>query len=199
MSHLEVLDLELGNFHLDLASDQKLVLSRYCDELVHWNKRINLTSLQGAAMVRRLVVEPAWIARELRLSGILADIGSGNGSPAIPLHVLSELRETHLVEARTKRAAFLRHVVGALKLTGVTVHRARFEEMASTLGRLDWITLQGVAPTDQLIDSIRYCSGQTTIVVWITSEAVRPKLKPQRTLQVPITGTQVFLFQLDLT
>lgn len=199
MSHLEVLDSELGNLNLELTSDQKLVLSRYCDELVHWNERINLTSLQGAAMVRRLVVEPAWIARELRLSGVLADIGSGNGSPAIPLHVLSELRETHLVEARTKRAAFLRHVVSALKLTGVTVHRARFEEMASTLGRLDWITLQGVAPTDQLIDSIRYCSVKTTIVVWITSEAVRPKLKPQRTLHVPMTGTQVFLFHLDLT
>ncbi len=199
VSHLEVLDSELGNLNLQLTSDQKLALSRYCGELVRWNKRINLTGLQGAAMVRRLVAEPAWIASELRLSGILADIGSGNGSPAIPLHVLSDLRQTHLIEARTKRAAFLRHVVSALKLTGVTVHRARFEETASTLGKLDWITLQGVAPTHQLIDSMRYCSVKTTTVVWITSEAERPKLKPQRTLRVPMTGTQVFLFKLDLS
>ena len=197
--HLELLNSELRDFDLDLSSENKGVLARYCDELVRWNQKINLTGLAGAALVRRLVVEPAWIARELNFFGVLVDIGSGNGSPAIPLHVLSQVEQTHLVESRAKRAAFLRHVVSTLKLSNVTVHHALFEETAATFNGPDWITLQGVALTEQLIDSIRSISSSTTTVVWITSPAVLPTRIPKKILSVPVTGTQVFLFQLDLS
>ena len=59
MSLREVLETELRRFQLDLTPKQKSTLTRYCDELVRWNKKINLTGLQGTEMVRRLVVEPA--------------------------------------------------------------------------------------------------------------------------------------------
>src|SRR5689334_3797266 len=114
MPLLEVLERELGRFQLELNPKQTSTLARYCDELVRWNTKMNLTGLTGGELVRRLVVEPAWIATQLGLSGTLADIGSGNGSPAIPLHVVSGLSETHLVEARIKRAVFLRHLAGFL-------------------------------------------------------------------------------------
>ena len=92
MPHLEVLESELRKFDIDLPSSQKLALAAYCDELHRWNKRINLTGLSGADMVRRLVVEPGWIGLQLQLTGVLADIGSGNGSPAIPLHICRTLQ-----------------------------------------------------------------------------------------------------------
>jgi 16S rRNA (guanine527-N7)-methyltransferase len=200
VSHLEILESELRRFELEISPPQKTALARYCDELVHWNKRINLTGLSGADMVRRLVVEPVWIARQLELSGVLVDIGSGNGSPAIPLHVLSPPRETHLVESRGKRAAFLRHLLSALQLTNVAVHRARFEELAASgTIRADWISIQAVSLTPQLIKSIRQIAKETTTVVWITSQRVQPPLQPELVLEVPITASQVFLFQLDLS
>src|SRR5207247_8684869 len=114
------------------------------DELHRWNKKINLTGLSGIEMVRRLVVEPVWIGLQLKPTGVLADIGSGNGSPAIPLHVVCELQTSHLIEARTKRAAFLRPVATTLKLSGLQVHKARFQEVSKTLGRVDWIPLRVV-------------------------------------------------------
>jgi 16S rRNA (guanine(527)-N(7))-methyltransferase RsmG len=194
VSHLEVLESELRTFQIDLASEQKLALAAYCDELHRWNKKINLTGLSGAEMVRRLVVEPVWIALQLKPTSVLADIGSGNGSPAIPLHVVGGLQTSHLIEARTKRAAFLRHVATTLKLSGLQVHRARFEEVARTLGTIDWITLQGVALDAELLDSIRQISSATTNVVWITSSAIQAPFNPERILLVPFTNTQVFLF-----
>lgn len=200
MSHLEILESELRSFHLDVPASQKLTLSRYCDELVRWNEKINLTGLEGGNMVRRLVVEPVWIAHHLSPSGVLVDIGSGNGSPAIPIHVVRPLQQAHLIEARMKRAAFLRHVVSLLGLSNMTVHRARFEDVgAARIGRTDWITLQAVALGTELIDSIRAKSHKTTNVVWITSSLVQPLLRPKCVLEVPLTGSKVFLFQLDLS
>ena len=225
MSYLEVLETELRIFQLDLPSQQRLLLARYCDELTHWNKRFNLTALSGSNLVRRLVVEPAWIALQLKPTGVLADIGSGNGSPAIPFHAVSQLKETHLIEARTKRTVFLRHLATSLQLLGLTVHRGRFDDVAPRLGPVDWVTLQGIALSEELVETMRQMktmSGceckpdaererdsakhqawaqpsrkKTTTVVWITSKASRFSLKAAAELEVPITGTKVLLFRLD--
>ena len=197
MTHFEVLESELRKFEIDLPAPQKLALSQYCDELNRWNKKMNLTGLSGAEMVRRLVVEPVWIGLQLGLSGVLVDVGSGNGSPAIPLAVVSRFANAHLVEARTKRAAFLRHVSSLLKLPGLTVHRGRFEEIAPALEKADWVTLQAMALTDQIIDSMSLISCTTTTVVWITSGAPRTTLRSFRTFEVPLTNSKVFLFRLD--
>jgi 16S rRNA (guanine(527)-N(7))-methyltransferase RsmG len=192
------LESELRNFDIDLPLTQKRLLVHYCDELVRWNKKINLTGLSGPEMVRRLVVEPVWIALQLKPQGILADIGSGNGSPAVPLHVICNFQKTHLIEVRTKRAAFLRHVTTTLPLLHVVVHRSRFEDVVSEIGPVDWVTLQGVALTRELMDSMKRISSATTSIVWITSADVVTPVSPTRTLQVPSTGTRVFLFRLSV-
>jgi 16S rRNA (guanine527-N7)-methyltransferase len=95
-----------------------------------------------------------WIGNELQLQGKLVRYRLRNGSPAIPLDIVCPIRACHLVESRTKRAAFLRHVVQTLKLDLVVVHRARFQDLAATF-KADWITLQAVALTGELVDSIR--------------------------------------------
>ncbi len=199
-SHLDLIESELERFGLQLGIPEKAVLSRYCDELARWNRKINLTGLRGVDMVRRLVVVPAWMARQVKLSGVLVDIGSGNGSPAIPMHLVSPgLRQTHLVEARSKRSAFLRHAVTMLKVSNMTVHRGRFEEVARTLGKADWVTLQAVPLTAQLIDIIKYVCTETTTVVWMTSSSSQPVIPPVRILEVPHADSKGFLFHLDLS
>ncbi len=197
MSHIEVLESELRNFQIDLPDAEKCILARYCDELVHWNKTINLTGLSGRDMVRRLVVEPVWIGLQLKPEGVLADIGSGNGSPAIPLNVVSKFRKAHLIEARARRAAFLRHLTTTLTLSDVLVHRARFEAIVPELEPVDWISLQGVLFDRQLVDCIKKVASATTNIVWISSQDVSTPLKPKRILGVPYTNTQVFVFGLN--
>jgi len=193
--HLEVLESELRKFEIDLPTDQRRTLARYCDELFHWNTKINLTGLTGADMVRRLVAEPVWIGLQLKPHGVLVDIGSGNGSPAIPLHVVCHFQNAHLIEARARKAAFLRHVTTTLTLSEVLVHRSRFESVVSELKPVDWISLQGVALDRRLIDSIKQISSATTNIVWITSAAIEPPIKPLHTLRVPFTETEVYIFR----
>jgi 16S rRNA (guanine(527)-N(7))-methyltransferase RsmG len=198
VNHRELLEKELRRWDIELDVAQILQLSRYCDELDRWNRKINLTSLHGAEMVRRMIVEAAWIAQKLALSGGLLDIGSGNGSPAFPLYIVQSLPRADLVEARSKRAAFLRHVVSHLKLDGVRVHRGRFQDVVGGLDKADWVSLQGVALTCELLQDIQKIAKPTTTVVWITAEVEVPA-RPYRTLMVPSSNTHVFLFRLDLS
>ena len=194
--YAEILDSELHAFQIQLAADRRQLLVRYCDELDRWNLKINLTGLRGPELVRRLVVEPAWVAEQVGLSGRIADIGSGNGSPAIPMHIVRRFTKCELVESRAKRAAFLRHTAGILKLPGVSVHCGRFEQIAETMDSVDWVTLQGVSLNEQLLRSIRLIALPTTTIVWLTSGA-RPPIAPIRRLEIPVTRTEVLLFQLD--
>ena len=195
MSYREILESELQQFQIDLSATQKVALASYCEELSRWNKKINLTGLTRAALVRRLVIEPVWIAQRLKMSGGLLDIGSGNGSPAIPLHVVAHFQKCQLVEARTRRAAFLRHVSIELNLREVIVHRAKFEDVLAEVQSPDWITLQAVALTRELMNSMRMIAKPSTTILWITSATVTADLEPADRLSVPFTGSQVLIFR----
>jgi len=200
VSYLDLLEKELTRFRIELPSTRKLALAAYCDEVSRWNEKINLTGLSGIALVTRLVAEPVWIAQALELDGSLLDIGSGNGSPAIPFQLVSSFRSCDLVEARAKRAVFLRHLAITLKLENLRVHQARFEEAASGLNSPDWISLQAVGLTQKLIESIRLIANPTTRIVWITSDrTVAPQLPLRASIIVPNTTTRAMVFGLDLT
>ncbi|HEX2863210.1 MAG TPA: RsmG family class I SAM-dependent methyltransferase [Deinococcales bacterium] len=57
------------------------------------------------------------------LSGLL-DLGSGAGLPGVPLALARPAWRVHLVEVRSRRAAFLETAAARLGLKNVTVHRA---------------------------------------------------------------------------
>ena len=128
------------------------------------------------------------------MSGSLVDVGSGNGCPGIPLLVGRHLRAAHLVEARVKRAAFLRHVAARLGAENIIVHKERLEDMTAAPD-VDWVTLQGVRPTATLIEALRRLFSSTTRVVWVTS--VDSVMTPGTTIEVPESNTVAEVFELD--
>ena len=196
MSLEETLRSELARLNLSLSNQVQEKLLQYVRELEHWNKSVNLTALSDASLIERLIVEPVWIGQELQLSGVLADIGSGNGCPAIPLVITRGFHRAHLVEARTKRAAFLRHVASKIGLKEIEVHRSRLEDLAEPIENVDWITLQAVNPTPQLLSSLGRVSSATTRVVWITSTADAP-ISSAKKISVPGSNTRAWIFGLD--
>jgi hypothetical protein len=74
------------------------------------------------------------------------------------------------------------------------IHRARFEEIDGLPAPPDWVTLQAVAPTPDLMLKVRSLAGPNTSVIWITSSAASSQLQPSRMLTIPRTGTSVCLF-----
>lgn len=109
---------------LDQLTDYLLLLER-------WNHRMNLTALDRPDdAVDRLVVEPLLAARHLDADAeSLIDLGSGGGSPAIPLKIAVPRLALTMVESKTRKSVFLREVVRHLGLPDVSVETVRYEQL----------------------------------------------------------------------
>lgn len=117
-----------------ISADVGAQLEVYYRLLVAWNHRINLTGLDleslGPEALDRLLVEPLVAARHVSGETRRAiDIGSGGGSPAIPLMLALPGIRLLMVESKTRKSVFLREAVRALGLTRSEVVTARFEEL----------------------------------------------------------------------
>ena len=109
-------------------------LETYYRLLATWNEKINLTALNlgdgSDEAFDRLLVEPLAAARYLSVqSGRMLDVGSGGGSPAIPMKLAIPGLNLLMVESKTRKSVFLREAIRALALEGVDVATARFEEL----------------------------------------------------------------------
>ena len=112
-----------------LSADLAEKLAAYYELLARWNLKINLTAISDIdEAIDRLLLEPVIAARHLPSSGKLLDVGSGGGSPAIPLHLAAPRLALTMVEVKARKSAFLREAVRALEI-GAQVETARYEEL----------------------------------------------------------------------
>lgn len=106
-------------------------LLAYYELLARWNRKINLTSLSDPPeAVDRLLLEPVAAAAQLPKQVKLLDLGSGGGSPAIPLALALGAHSLVMVESRHRKAAFLREAARVVEVAAV-VEAVRFEELES--------------------------------------------------------------------
>jgi 16S rRNA (guanine527-N7)-methyltransferase len=114
-----------------LTDDLSAALAAYYELLARWNRKINLTALtEPDEAIDRLLLEPLIAARYLpSRDARLMDIGSGGGSPAIPLKLATPDLTLTMVEAKARKSAFLREAVRQLGLTNTHVENARYEEL----------------------------------------------------------------------
>jgi 16S rRNA (guanine527-N7)-methyltransferase len=109
-------------------------IESYFRLLARWNLTINLTALGLApasdVTLDRLLVEPLAAARLIQDSpGRWIDLGSGGGSPAIPMRIVRPQLTLTMVEARERKVSFLREAMRDLGLTGVDVLNHRIETL----------------------------------------------------------------------
>ena len=125
---------------VDLTPELAERLERYYALLSKWNAKINLTSfrLEPAGQdeaVDRLLIEPLVAARHVPPEATtVIDIGSGGGSPAIPLALAAPRLHLRMVESKTRKAVFLREAVRELDLGRGEVETSRFEELLDAPG-----------------------------------------------------------------
>lgn len=140
-------DAERAQVAVDRATTERL--AGYVALLFRWNQRMNLTALNADAEgLHRLVVEPLLAARHIpRGAATVVDVGSGAGSPAIPLKIARPELFVRMVESRKRKAAFLREAIRRLHLVGSVVEDCRFEDLGDrpdTREAHDVLTVRGV-------------------------------------------------------
>jgi 16S rRNA (guanine527-N7)-methyltransferase len=151
-------------------------LGAYYHLLEFWNEKVNLTAfpLKDAPdeAIDRLLVEPLVAARHLQGSHghahghgphlgphpRMVDVGSGGGSPAIPLKIAIPSMHLLMVESKTRKSAFLREAVRHLNLVDTAVETARAEDLL-TRPELhesqDLVSIRAVRVEQKLMTSIQ--------------------------------------------
>jgi len=109
-------------------------LETYFRLLETWNRKINLTGLTLAEAtpetLDRLLIEPLVAAKHIPIGAArMLDVGSGGGSPAIPMALALPSARLLMVESKTRKAVFLREAVRAVELEETEVAASRFEEL----------------------------------------------------------------------
>ena len=131
-------------------------LEAYFRLLTQWNAKINLTALPldppTDETFDRLLVEPlgrvdARFAASM-LPSVWFDLGSGGGSPAIPLKIARPRLRLTMIESKERKSAFLREAVRSLGLAGRgradRAVRGRRAASPNTLGTADLVTVRAV-------------------------------------------------------
>jgi 16S rRNA (guanine527-N7)-methyltransferase len=92
-----------------------------------------LTGVRDPAEARRVLVDDALAAAGLVEGGPVVDVGSGGGSPGIPVALARPELRVDLLEAQRRKCDFLEHA--ARELANVSVVCARAEEHGRGAGR----------------------------------------------------------------
>jgi 16S rRNA (guanine527-N7)-methyltransferase len=98
------------------------------------------------------------------------DIGSGAGFPAVPLKLWAPHIRLTLVESNHKKAAFLREVARALRLTNINVIPDRLETLAARPGfpRAQVVTFRAVERFDAILhQTVSFLAPKATLALLI--------------------------------
>lgn len=144
----------LNRFGIGLSWDQIHKLGIFLDELEEWNKKFNLTGLASRqSIINELLIDSMMPAPFMPDDGNLLDIGSGAGFPAIPIKICKPRLQCQLMEPKSKKIGFLKHIIRLAELEKVDVIKGRIEEQEGLLHPegYDVITSRGLAPLPQFL------------------------------------------------
>ena len=141
-----------------LSSAQIEALEQYCFLVRKWSTFAAVVSTSDLAQLERLHIVDSLslvpvIQARVPEGGLVLDIGSGGGFPAIPLAIALRDRRFVLMERSAKKVSLLRKAIGALGLDHVRLIHGSFpNQLPEELPQA--ITARAVEKAEQLLGEI---------------------------------------------
>ncbi len=131
MNSLDVLEKMLAEMAIRADRQKLKKLLRLRDELLKWNRKINLTSIScPIEILEKHLVDSLTVMPFIHPDSRLLDMGSGGGFPCIPLKIMLPALKVCSVDAVGKKIAFQKHVIRLLQLREFDARHARVEDLA---------------------------------------------------------------------
>ncbi|MDD3802836.1 MAG: 16S rRNA (guanine(527)-N(7))-methyltransferase RsmG [bacterium] len=139
----------------------------YLNMILKWNKSVSLVSKSNEeTLIEDHLIDSVEGLLEAGFSenDKIADLGSGNGFPAIPIKIMLPGAFVTMIESNKRKASFLLEVLRELGLKNGEVLCKRIEEC--DLKDFDKITARAFKPAEeiqQILNSKHFCGE---VVVW---------------------------------
>lgn len=147
---------EVEKLGIKVTERELILLEKYYDMLVEYNKFMNLTGItEHDEVYLKHFYDSLTIVKAIDLNDVetLCDIGTGAGFPGIVLKIFFPNLKITLVDALQKRINFLNEVIKKLNLEKIETVHARIEEYGIKKREIfDVATARAVAPLNILLE-----------------------------------------------
>ena len=165
---MEKLKSGAAKLGLSLSQRQLEQFNIYYQELITWNKQMNLTKITDYEEVQvKHFLDSLTVILALKQSTgndslRIIDVGTGAGMPGLPLKILFSNVNLVLLDATAKKATFLHHIKDNLGLKNVEIVVGRAEEVAHQREyreMFDTVLSRAVAPLATLVElTLPFCA-----------------------------------------
>ena len=117
---------------IDITDYQAQQFAVYCDFLLEYNEKVNLTAVtEVSEVIEKHFIDSVKGAELINENAKCADIGTGAGFPGVPLAIMRPDINVCLVDALNKRLVFLNELKEKLGLTNVYTVHGRSEDLGN--------------------------------------------------------------------
>ena len=128
--------------------------AKYLELLLEANKNINLTGItQPKEAVIKHTLDSLSVSNAVEGTKVI-DIGSGGGTPGIPLAIANPDKQFYLVDSVLKKTIFLKEAIETLKLNNVEVICERGENIKNLSA--DTVVSRAFGSLNYLIDASKH-------------------------------------------
>jgi 16S rRNA (guanine527-N7)-methyltransferase len=125
-----VLDQGIKDMTLEISPEQQTKLMGYLALMNKWNAVYNLTSLRDPQqMVTHHLLDSLAAVPAFADARNVLDVGAGGGLPGIVLAIVRPDMNVAMIDTVHKKTAFLNQVKAELKLTNVSVHTMKVQDL----------------------------------------------------------------------
>ena len=143
------------SYPIDVTARQMQQLRTFYENLVEWNKVMNLTAIteEGDVYIKHFLdslslAEVVSLSKEGSSRKKIIDVGTGAGFPGLVLAVIMPKCEITLMDSLNKRIRFLQDTIQKAGIQNVTLIHARAEDLArdkKQREQYDWAVSRAVA------------------------------------------------------
>lgn len=144
---------ELKRRNITLTEKMIEQLDFYASYLKEYNEKINLTAITEYEEVLDKHFYDSLLLIDRKLTGTLADVGTGAGFPGVVLKIINPDLHITLIEPIKKRCIFLESLIEKLNLKDIEVLNVRAEDYSlKAREKYDYVTARAVSNLNSLIE-----------------------------------------------
>jgi 16S rRNA (guanine527-N7)-methyltransferase len=144
---------ELG---IAVTDSQIESLARHAQELIKWNKKMNLTRITDPVeMAIKHYVDSLACVPYMPAGAHILDIGTGGGFPGVPVAVAARPASLLMIDSVGKKIRFLQHALRLMGLENVEARHIRAQELNQQAGYgefFDRVICRALTGLDQIME-----------------------------------------------